>query len=311
MTEPLISIRHLNKTYKTGKRSTEAICDLSLTLYKGETMGLVGESGSGKTTVGKCLLRLEEADAGTIHYENRSLFDFDDKELFAFRREAQFIFQDPYSSLNPRMTAEEIVAEPLRIHNVMSSEEIPPYVADLFTRVGLSPLQRRRFPHEFSGGQRQRLGIARALALKPQFIVCDEPISALDVPIQAQIINLLKILQHKLGLTYLFITHNLAVARYIADRIAVLYQGHLVESSLAEELYRHPLHPYTQALLAAIPSLLPGKSSPSQKDPSLYSPSEKGCPFAPRCPKATPLCHECSPPFSSPTQDHLVACHHL
>lgn len=312
MTGPLISIKNLHKTYVVGKKEITAIHDLSLHIDQAETLGLVGESGCGKTTTGRCLLLLEKATSGEIEYEKKPLLKFNAQELFAFRREAQIIFQDPYSSLNPRMTAGDIIAEPLRIHNTLEEKQIPAYIADLVTKVGLSPSALKRFPHEFSGGQRQRIGIARALALKPRFIVCDEPISALDVPIQAQIINLLKELQRELGLTYLFITHNLAMVKYISDRIAVMYLGHLVEICPAEELYNQPLHPYTQALLAAIPQIDPSKRRPPSevllhKEPP--STSTHGCPFANRCPHATSLCHQELPPLKAVSTGHQVACH--
>jgi oligopeptide/dipeptide ABC transporter ATP-binding protein len=309
MKEPLISIHNLSKTYSVGKKEITAIHDLSLHIDQAETLGLVGESGCGKTTTGRCLLRLENATSGEIFYEKKPLLNFNSQELFSFRREAQIIFQDPYSSLNPRMTASDIIAEPLRIHNTLEEKQIPSYIADLVTKVGLSPSALKRFPHEFSGGQRQRIGIARALALKPRFIVCDEPISALDVPIQAQIINLLKDLQREFGLTYLFITHNLAMVKYISDRIAVMYLGHLVEICAAEELYLRPLHPYTQALLAAIPPMDPTKRRPAlevlHKEPS----SSKGCPFANRCPHVTPRCHQERPHLKTASTGHQVACH--
>ncbi len=300
----LITIRNLIKIYTSSTRKVTAIHDLSLTIAKGETLGLVGESGCGKTTTGRCLLRLETVTSGSIDYEGKSLLSLSPEELFAFRRQAQIIFQDPYASLNPRMTAGEIIREPLRVHS------LPPDIEELCTKVGLSPSTLKRFPHEFSGGQRQRIGIARALALKPQFIVCDEPISALDIPIQAQIINLLKELQSELNLTYLFITHNLNMVKYLSDRIAVMYLGHLVELCPAEELYTHPLHPYTQTLLAAIPSIDPTKRRPlhplAHREPLS---SKQGCPFVNRCPHAMPRCHTERPPLTSPAPNHQVACH--
>jgi oligopeptide transport system ATP-binding protein len=314
MTEPLITIKNLHKTYSAGKRVIKAVHDVSLSIDKAETLGLVGESGCGKTTTGRCLLRLEKATSGEIYYEKKPILNLNAQELFAFRREAQIIFQDPYSSLNPRMSAGDIIAEPLRIHNVLEKKEIPSYVAELAAKVGLNPSALKRFPHEFSGGQRQRIGIARALALKPQFIVCDEPISALDVPIQAQIINLLKDLQTELGLTYLFITHNLAMVKYISDRIAVMYLGHLVEICPAEELYSSPLHPYTQALLSAIPQADPSKRRPASealvhKEPPSSPQELEGCPFANRCPHASSRCREERPQLISPSKGRQVACH--
>lgn len=311
MTEPLLQIHNLNKTYSLGNREIKALHNLSLSINKTETLGLVGESGCGKTTLGRALLRLETVDSGEVYYDKKPLLQMSAKDLFLFRREAQIIFQDPYSSLNPRMTVEEIVAEPLKIHSVLPKTEIPHHVAKLLSKVGLSASSLKRFPHEFSGGQRQRIGIARALALKPRFIVCDEPISALDVPIQAQIINLLKELQQEFGLTYLFITHNLAMVKYLSDRIAVMYLGHLVELSSAEELYNTPLHPYTQTLLAAIPQIDPAKRRPTpiQKDLCFSPPQSKGCPFAPRCQHASSRCLNEKPQLTTHAGSHQVACH--
>jgi ABC-type oligopeptide transport system ATPase subunit len=248
----MIEVKKLSKEFRLGNRTVIAINDISFTIKQGETFGLVGESGCGKSTTGRCLLRLEEATSGEILYNNRNLLSLNAKELFSFRRNAQIIFQDPYSSLNPRMTAGDIIAEPLRIHRIMPAQDIQKYLEDLVDRVGLSKTALGRFPHEFSGGQRQRIGIARAIALKPQFLICDEPISALDVSVQAQIVNLLKNLQKELGLTYLFIAHDLAMVKYISDRIAVMHQGSIVELADAEELYRNPQHPYTKELLSSI-----------------------------------------------------------
>jgi ABC-type oligopeptide transport system ATPase subunit len=248
----MIEVKKLRKEFRLGNRTVIAINDISFTIKQGETFGLVGESGCGKSTTGRCLLRLEEATSGEILYNNRNLLSLNAKELFSFRRNAQIIFQDPYSSLNPRMTAGDIIAEPLRIHRIMPAQDIQKYLEDLVDRVGLSKTALGRFPHEFSGGQRQRIGIARAIALKPQFLICDEPISALDVSVQAQIVNLLKNLQKELGLTYLFIAHDLAMVKYISDRIAVMHQGSIVELADAEELYRNPQHPYTKELLSSI-----------------------------------------------------------
>jgi len=307
---PLILLKHLSKIYRQGIRKTVAIDDLSLSIKESETLGLVGESGCGKSTIGKCLLALEDPSSGSIEYKGKSLADFSKQELFEFRKEVQVIFQDPYSSLNPRMTAGEIIAEPLYIHKMIPASEIPAYLEDLALKVGLSPYLLKRFPHEFSGGQRQRIGIARALALRPKFIVCDEPISALDVPIQAQIINLLKDLQREMGLTFLFITHNLSVVRYISDRIAVLYQGHLVELSSSEDLYKNPLHPYTQVLLSSIPKIdFSPKESPPLAMATDPTKTSAGCPFAPRCPYAFAPCWTERPALHSHLPEHQVACH--
>lgn len=314
MSEPFIEVKNLRKEFKLQEKKLVAIRDVSFKIYKGETLGLVGESGCGKSTTGRCLLRLEEATSGQVLYNQRDLISLSRKELFSFRRNAQIIFQDPYSSLNPRMTAGDIIAEPLHIHQMLPQVGLKRYLEELVELVGLNKSCLGRFPHEFSGGQRQRIGIARALALKPQFIVCDEPISALDVSVQAQIVNLLKSLQKDLGLTYLFIAHDLAMVKYISDRVAVMYLGSIVEIAPAEELYRNPLHPYTQALLSAIPLPDPKlererKRLPLKGEiPSATTPL-KGCPFASRCPHATARCHEEAPAFKEISPFHKVACH--
>lgn len=319
MSRPLIEVKHLSKEFYAPKKKTQAILDISFSIQRGETLGLVGESGCGKSTTGRCLLLLEEATSGVVLYEKRNLLSLNRKEIFAFRRRAQIIFQDPYSSLNPRMTARDIISEPLRIHRTMESPSIARYVEQLTEKVGLSKSALERYPHEFSGGQRQRIGIARALALRPEFIVCDEPISALDVSVQAQIINLLKNLQQEMGLTYLFIAHDLAMVKYISDRVAVMYLGEIVEIAPSDELYRNPLHPYTQALLSAIPipdplierarrhksfqgTLICGEIPGALKPPH-------GCAFASRCPHAVPKCHEIRPKSQEISPGHTVACH--
>jgi oligopeptide/dipeptide ABC transporter ATP-binding protein len=311
---PLLEIKELKKTYPVAKQLLTAINTISFQIFPGETLGLVGESGCGKSTTGRCLLRLEEATSGEVLYEGKNLFHFNAQELFDFRRQAQIIFQDPYASLNPRMTAQDIIAEPLRIHHAAEESQIPSIVAHLLDLVGLSRTALSRFPHEFSGGQRQRIGIARALAIKPRFIVCDEPISALDVSVQAQIVNLLKNLQKEMGLTYLFIAHDLAMVKYISDRVAVMYLGHLVELAPAQELYSHPLHPYTQALLASISIPDPVMERQRVRTPlkgELPSPLKlaQGCPFASRCPHAQTVCHQESPPLKEISPGHLAACH--
>lgn len=314
MSEPLVKVSNLRKEFSIQGKTFTAIQDVSFWINKGETLGLVGESGCGKSTLGRCLLRLEQATSGQVFYAGRDLLSLHSKELFHFRRHAQIIFQDPYSSLNPRMTAGDIIAEPLRIHRAMEESLIGNYLEQLIDKVGLSKASLSRFPHEFSGGQRQRIGIARALALKPDFIVCDEPISALDVSVQAQIVNLLKNLQKELSLTYLFIAHDLALVKYISDRVAVMYLGNIVEIAPAETLYRNPHHPYTQALLSAIPipdPLLERKRKPPvliDEITSHLTPS-KGCPFAPRCPQATHRCREISPSWAEVSPGHKVACH--
>ncbi len=252
MSPPLIEVKNLIKEFSLQRQKLCAIDDVSFSIQEGETLGLVGESGCGKSTTGRCLLRLEEPTSGEILYRGKNLLHFTRKELFSFRRVAQIIFQDPYSSLNPRMTTSDIIAEPLRIHRALPEAEISSLLRELLDLVGLPRSALGRFPHEFSGGQRQRIGIARALALKPEFIVCDEPISALDVSVQAQIVNLLKSLQRELGLTYLFIAHDLKLVKHISDRVAVMHAGKLVEMGPTESLYREPQHPYTKTLLSSI-----------------------------------------------------------
>ncbi len=312
----MIEVKNLCKEFTVQGKKLQAIRNISFSIERGETLGLVGESGCGKSTTGRCLLRLEDATSGQVLFEKRDLLSLNRKELFTFRRNAQIIFQDPYSSLNPRMTAGDIIAEPIRIHQTMDPSCIESYLIKLVDKVGLSKSALSRFPHEFSGGQRQRIGIARALALNPHFIVCDEPISALDVSVQAQIVNLLKDLQKELGLTYLFIAHDLGVVKYISDRVAVMYLGNIVEIAPAEELYANPQHPYTQALLSSIPIPDP-KLERERKRPILIGeiPSAmtppKGCPFASRCPHAMAKCHTTSPEWTEVSPGHKVACHLL
>jgi oligopeptide transport system ATP-binding protein len=297
---PLIEVKQLTKRFNRSK----AVDAVSLNILKGETLGVVGESGCGKSTLGRCLLRLETASSGEILFEGKDILTYSKQALFDFRRRAQSIFQDPYASLNPRMTAAEIIAEGPQIHNC------PIDVALLAQKVGLSPTLLSRFPHEFSGGQRQRIGIARALALSPDFLVCDEPTSALDVPVQAQIINLLKDLQRELSLTYLFITHNLAIARYVSDRIAVMYAGSLVEVARADNLFKNPLHPYTEQLLSAILKPLAERTSIRvPKEPIPHEIPSQGCRFALRCPHAQPLCRLQKPELVEVAPEHFVACH--
>ena len=289
-----------------------AVDDISFNVARGETLGLVGESGCGKSTTGRLLIRLLDPTSGRITLNGADLAHIPAEDLRIRRRDVQIIFQDPFSSLNPRKTVEGIVAEPLVVHRIGTKAERSARVQELLKLVGLSPDHARRDPHEFSGGQRQRIGIARALALNPKFIVCDEPVSALDVSIQAQVINLMRDLQRDLGLTYLFISHNLAVVRHIADRVAVMYLGKIVEMTDKHALYDNPLHPYTKALLSAIPIARPGE--PRQRTvltgdvPSPMAPP-KGCRFNTRCPVAVARCREIEPPLADVGQGHQVACH--
>jgi len=281
---------------------------------KGETLGLVGESGCGKTTTGRCILQLYRPTAGQILFEGQNLSKLNSKQMRGMRREMQVIFQDPYSSLNPRMTAGNIIGEPLVVHGLVKSKaEYRERVADLLEKVGLNPYMADRFPHEFSGGQRQRIGVARAISVGPKFIVADEPVSALDVSIQAQIINLLEDLQERLGLTYLFIAHDLSVVRHISDRVGVMYLGHIVEMADRNEIYVNPVHPYTQALLSAVP--IPDPVIDAQRErilltgevPSPLNPPS-GCVFHPRCPIATKECSEVVPELREVQPGHWASC---
>jgi oligopeptide transport system ATP-binding protein len=290
----------------------KAVDGVSFRIPRGKTLGLVGESGCGKTTVGRTLLRLIPATDGSVIYAGRDIFMLRDEQLRLLRRRMQIIFQDPYGSLNPRMTVESIIGEALTVHDGLTGRKRRDKVVALLEKVGLSAHHADRYPHEFSGGQRQRIGIARALALDPQFIVCDEPVSALDVSIQSQIINLLKDLQAEMGLTYLFIAHDLAVVEHISDDVAVMYLGRIVEYASRDALYANPLHPYTRALLSAIPRPEPRRTREritlKGEVPSPSNPPA-GCPFHPRCPVATPRCTrevQQLRPIGSP--GHLVAC---
>ena len=290
----------------------KAVDDVSFFVRKGETLGLVGESGCGKTTVGRTMLRLIEPTAGEVQFEGRNVFSMKPHDLKVTRRDMQIIFQDPYASLDPRVPIGESVMEGLHIHRIGTPRERVDIMLETLKKVGLESYHSRRYPHEFSGGQRQRIGIARALALRPRFIICDEPVSALDVSIQSQVLNILKDLQAEFGLTYLFIAHNLSVVEHVSNRVAVMYLGKMVEMTSREELFRNPLHPYTQALMSAIP--VPNPRLKRQRTilkgdvPSPLNPP-KGCRFHPRCPVAIEICSHQEPAFLEVSPDHWVACH--
>jgi oligopeptide transport system ATP-binding protein len=319
VTEPLLQVRGLRKWFpvRAGlfgrpRAYLRAVDDVSFDIQAGETFALVGESGCGKTTVGRSVLRLLEPTAGEVRFGGRDVGALRGRELRSLRREMQIVFQDPYASLNPRLPVGRIVGEALEVHGVASGGELDDRVAALLERVGLSASYRTRYPHEFSGGQRQRIGIARALALQPRFIVCDEAVSALDVSIQAQILNLLRDLQQEFSLTYLFISHDLNVVEHVADRVAVMYLGRIVENAPAAELFESPLHPYTRALLAANPvpdpDARPGPISLEGEVPSPLAPPT-GCPFHPRCPRIFAPCAEIEPRTVAVGAGREVACH--
>jgi len=316
---PLLAVKHLKKHFpiKGGVFSKTvgyvyAVDDINFTLEKGETLGLVGESGCGKSTTGRTILRLIEPTDGTIYFEGQDITNLDKGAMRALRREMQIIFQDPYASLNPRMTVGSIIGEPLEIHKIAKGSEKEERVASLLQKVGLRAEDMRKYPHEFSGGQRQRIGIARALALNPKLIVCDEPVSALDVSIQAQVINLLEDLQAEFGLSYLFIAHNLNVVEHISNRVAVMYLGQIVELASDQELYKNPQHPYTEALLSAVP--IPDPTVKKKRIilegdvPSPINPPT-GCHFHTRCMYKERICEEVEPEFKDIGGGHWVACH--
>ncbi len=294
--------------------AVHAVDGVTFDVKRGETLGLVGESGCGKSTTGRTILQLYKPTAGQVHFDGVDLVSLKGEEMRKTRRKLQMIFQDPYASLNPRMTVEQIVGEPLMVHNVATGKEIEERVKHLLELVGLNPAFSTRYPHEFSGGQRQRVGVARALALQPSFIICDEPISALDVSIQAQVVNLLEELQSQFNLTYLFIAHDLSMVRHISKRVAVMYLGVIVELTDRDELYKSPLHPYTQALLSAVPIPDPVLDAQRRRTilegdvPSPVNPPS-GCRFRTRCPIADKICAESRPEFREVKSGHFVACH--
>ena len=316
----LIEVKNLKEYFNisTGVFSSKplkAVDDVSFAIRRGETLGLVGESGCGKTTVGRTLLHLYKPTAGEIWFDGKQIKT--KKDILEYRQKSAMVFQDPYSSLNPRMTVSDIIAEPLDVHKMYKNKaERQERILDLMAKVGLNSEHANRYAHEFSGGQRQRIGIARSLSMNPEFLVCDEPVSALDVSIQAQVINMFDELQDQMGLTYLFIAHDLLVVRHISDRIAVMYLGKMVELADAKEIYDRPLHPYTKSLMSAVPLPDPKKARENQRIvltgdiPSpLNAPS--GCPFRTRCPHATAECAEAMPEFKEVATGHFVACHHV
>ena len=321
---PLLSVQHLCKEFpvesgvfgkRFSKRADHAVNDVSFDIYAGETFGLVGESGCGKSTTGRCIMHLTRPTSGTVLFEGKDVSKMSKKELKEMRRNMQFIFQDPYASLNPRMTIGEIVSEPLVIHNVMpDAKEREEYVRGLLDVVGLNPEHINRYPHEFSGGQRQRVGIARAFALKPKLIICDEPVSALDVSIQAQVLNLLNDLQKEYGTAYLFIAHDLSVVQHISDNIGVMYLGNMMEYADWKDLYDRPHHPYTQSLLSAVPVPDPDIQATRKRivlagDPPSPIDAPSGCCFHTRCPMACEKCSQERPEFREVEPGHFCACH--
>ena len=319
---PLLEVDHLRQhfpvregiVFRREVASVKAVDDVSFVLHEGETVGLVGESGCGKTTLARTLMRLLRPTAGQIRFDGHDITAASRKTLQPLRRDMQMVFQDPFASLNPRKTVRQLVSAPLRLHG-SSREEAEGRVDDLLERVGLAPEHARRFPHEFSGGQRQRIGIARALALQPRMIVLDEPVSALDVSVQAQIVNLLDDLQDQFKLAYLFVAHDLSVVRHVSDRIAVMYLGKLMELSPSEALYSKPIHPYTQALLGAIPIPDPRENRARKRvlvtgEPPNPIDPPSGCVFHTRCPRATDVCKTVEPPLTEYADGHLAACHH-
>jgi oligopeptide transport system ATP-binding protein len=315
---PLLEVRNLKKYFITGSKRKRvvlaAVDGINFSIYKGETFGLVGESGCGKTTTGRTICRLYNPTAGEIIFDGVDISKMKEKELFPYRKKMQMIFQDPYASLNSRMTVTDIIAEGIDTHHLYVGEKRQERIYDLLEKVGLKREHASRYPHEFSGGQRQRIGIARALAVDPEIIICDEPISALDVSIQAQVVNMLEDLQAEFNLTYLFIAHDLSMVRHISDRIGVMYLGKMMEITTSDELYEHPLHPYTKSLLSAIPTPDPRNSVREKRvilKGDVGSPinPKPGCRFAPRCQYATKRCLTETPELRELEAEHFVACH--
>ena len=316
---PLLEVTNLRKTFPlkktiTGKVTQEliAVDNVSFTLNRGETLGIVGESGCGKTTMGRTILKLHPSNGGKIIFDGKDITEYNTKQMRDIRTKMQIIFQDPYSSLPPRSTVGDILSEPVKVHKIVPDSEIKSYVLDLMEKCGLRDYYYERYPHEFSGGQRQRICIARALSVKPELVICDEPVSALDVSIQAQIINLLKELQRSMGLTYLFISHDLSVVKFISDKIGVMYLGSMVEYGKKKDIFDNPLHPYTKALFSAIPN--PDPDAKMQRIPlkgDIPSPANppKGCKFHTRCDKCMAVCKLKTPSFIEYGEKHLVACH--
>jgi len=318
LTLSLLEVKNLRKSFRLrdslGRTSGQlaAVDDISFSVKQGETLGLVGESGCGKSTTGKLILQLLQADAGQVFFSGKEITGLSQKQMRPYRRRMQMIFQDPFSSLNPRMTVGAILREPLSIHRLAPTRQLHDRVIELLEKVGLTAEHELRFPHEFSGGQRQRIGIARALAVEPQLIIADEPVSALDLSVQAQILNLLQGFQKDQGLSYVFIAHDLAVIEHVSDRIAVMYLGKIVELTNAKELYIKPQHPYTEALLNAVPTPDPDQPRPAALSGEIPSPVNppSGCYFHPRCPYADTICRQQEPRLLEIGMDHLVACHH-
>ena len=319
--ECILEVRHLRKCFPlkktfTGKVTKElvAVDDVSFKLHAGETLGIVGESGCGKTTTGRAILKLHEPTGGQIIFNGQDITHFDSKQMRAIRKEMQIIFQDPYSSLPPRDTVGGILSEPVEVHNIVPKDQVKDYVLELMEKCGLRDYYFERYPHEFSGGQRQRICIARALSVNPKLVICDEPVSALDVSIQAQIINLLKKLQREMNLAYVFISHDLSVVKFISDKILVMYLGAVMEFGSKEDIFKNPLHPYTKALFSAVPNPDPtAKTERIKLEGDIPSPANppKGCRFHTRCPYATEVCKHITPEYKEHEPGHFAACHLL